>query len=331
MMNALVTGGAGFIGSHLVRELLARSYEVTVIDDLSTGSIRNIEDLLGRDDFDFIEGDVRRRQLLAPLMEKADYCYHLAAAVGVKRIVDEPLSSLEALVHGTCSVLEQADRWQVPLFLSSTSEVYGKRGAQDMREDTPSLIGPVARWRWLYACAKMLDEFWALAYHRENGLPVVVARLFNVSGPRQTGRWGMVIPTFVSQALADDPITVYGDGTQKRCFLHVTDCVEAIMRLTECQEAIGRVVNIGSTHEFSINELAKRVLRLVPGSRSQIAHISYENAYAAGFEDVRERKPDTALLESLTGFEPQFTLDDIISDICEYSMAGAASPLMAVS
>jgi len=292
-----------------------------VIDNLSTGSVHNIEELLNRPDFDFIEGDICQRDLLTPFMKKADFCYHLAAAVGVKRIVEEPLPSLEALVHGTSAVLDLANRYRVPLFLASTSEVYGKHTAHSLTEDSASIIGPVHKWRWLYACAKMLDEFWALAYHHENGLPVVVARLFNVSGPRQTGRWGMVVPTFVQQAMNNEQVTVYGDGTQKRCFMHVADCVQAIMCLTDKKDAIGRIVNIGNAHEFSIEQLAERVLQLVPDTTAQIVHISYEDAYGQGFEDMLQRKPDTTLLTELTGFQPKLCLNDIISDIYEYLKA----------
>lgn len=324
-MHALVTGGAGFIGSHLVRELLKRDYSVTVVDNLITGSMRNIEDLLSVSGFDFVEADICQREVLAPLMKKSDYCYHLAAAVGVKRIVDEPLASLEALVHGTSSVLEAANTYRVPIFLASTSEVYGKHSAHSLAEECASVIGPVMKWRWLYACSKMLDEFWALAYHHERDMQVVVSRLFNVSGPRQTGRWGMVVPTFVQQALDNKPITVYGDGEQKRCFLHVSDCVEAIMRLTTNPEAVGHIVNIGNANELSINQLAQRVIELVPGTTSEITHISYEDAYGQGFEDMLQRRPDASLLTQLTGFQPQMTVDQIITDVMDYIKGGSAA------
>ncbi len=317
-MHALVTGGAGFIGSHLVEELLERAHVVTVIDDLSTGSITNIEDLLDRPDFAFVEGDVANRDLVDPGMAEADYCYHLAAAVGVKRIMNQPLTSLEVLVHGTAVVLETAYKYDVPVFFASTSEVYGKQGAYALTEDRPSIIGPVKKWRWLYACAKMLDEFWALAYHNKKNLQVTVARFFNVSGPRQTGQWGMVLPTFVQQAMNNEPLTVYGDGTQKRCFMHVSDCVEAVMRLTQNELATGQVVNIGNTKEYSINELAERVIQLVPGTTSQITYIGYNEAYGEGFEDMAQRMPDISLLTQLTGFQLQLSLDRIITDICEY-------------
>lgn len=317
-MHALVTGGSGFIGSHLVRELLRRSHKVTVIDDLSTGSSNNIESLLDNPDLSFVEGDVREADTLAPLVEQTDFSYHLAAAVGVKRIMDEPLASLEILIRGTSTLIELASQKKKPLFLASTSEVYGKADAHVFTEKTPSVIGPVHNRRWLYACAKMLTEFWALAHYRENGLPVIVARFFNVSGPRQTGGWGMVIPTFVRQAMNNEPVTVYGDGTQRRCFMHVNDCIEAVMRLTDNQGAIGQIVNIGSPHEYSMNQLAERVLQLVPGTTSQIQHISYKDAYGPGFEDMLQRRPDTTLLGELTGFQPQQDLDDIIKDIYEY-------------
>ncbi len=320
-MHALVSGGAGFIGSHLVRELRRRGHEVTVVDNLSTGSVDNVRQLLDDDQFHFVEGDVCDTAMLKPLMQSADYCFHLAAAVGVKRIIEHPLASLEGLVHATSAVLDLANEHEVPVFFASTSEVYGKHDPCELHEDMPSIIGPVKHWRWLYACAKLLDEFWALAHHKQNGLPVIVARFFNVSGPRQTGQWGMVIPTFVKQAMQNEELTVYGDGEQKRCFMHVDDCIEAIMRLTENEAAVGCSVNIGNSHELSITELAERVIKLVPGSTSEVKYVSYHDAYGDGFEDMAQRKPDTSLLAELTGFRPQRPLDDIITDIRDYLTA----------
>ena len=317
-MQILVTGGAGFIGSHLVRRLLPQGHTVTVIDNLSTGLISNIEELLDNPSFTFVKGDVCEAEAVAPLMEQADFCYHLAAAVGVKRIMEQPLASLEALVHGTATVIELASEQQMPLFFASTSEVYGKHDAHALAEDAPSVIGPVKNWRWLYACAKMLDEFWALAHYHERGLPVTIARFFNVSGPRQTGQWGMVVPTFVQQALNNEPITVYGDGTQRRCFMHVEDCLEAVLRLAGNDEAVGQIVNIGSPHEYSINQVAEKALELVPGTTSEIQHIPYEEAYGPGFEDMLQRRPDTTVLNQLTGFQPEKDLDAIVTDIREY-------------
>lgn len=316
-MHTLVTGGAGFIGYHLIRRLLDRGDDVTIIDNLSTGSFKNVEGLIDNPHFSFVEGDVRDRSALRPLMADADYCYHLAAAVGVKRIIDRPLESLDSLVHGSSMVLELANEYTCPLFFASTSEIYGKHGAHALRENAASVIGPVQNWRWLYACSKMLDEFWALAYHHENDLPVVIARFFNVSGPRQTGRWGMVVPTFVQQAVNDEPITVYGNGLQRRCFMHVYDCVEAVLRLTVDDRAVGEVVNVGNSRECTIQELAERVTGLVPDTSSQVTHISYEDAYGEGFEDMSQRRPDTTLLKELTDFQCQYTLDDIIVDIYE--------------
>ncbi len=317
-MHILVTGGAGFIGSHLVRQLLPRGHVVTVIDNLSTGSISNIEELLAGPNFTFVEGDVCRADDLAPLMAQADFCYHLAAAVGVKRIMEQPLASLEALVHGTATVIELASEHKMPMFFASTSEVYGKHDAHALAEDAPSVIGPVKNWRWLYACSKMLDEFWALAHYHEKGLPVTIARFFNVSGPRQTGRWGMVVPTFVQQAMKNEPITVYGDGTQRRCFMHVEDCIEAVLRLADNPAAVGQIVNIGSPHEYSIKQLAEKVRELVPGTTSEIEYIAYEDAYGPGFEDMLQRRPDTTVLNELTGFQPQKDLDAIVADIRDY-------------
>ena len=322
-MQILVTGGAGFIGSHLVRQLLPRGHSVTVIDNLSTGRISNIEALLENPDFTFIEGDVCYADDLAPLMAETDFCYHLAAAVGVKRIMEQPLASLEALVQGTATVIELASERKLPMFFASTSEVYGKHDAHALAEDAPSVIGPVKNWRWLYACSKMLDEFWALAHFHENDLPVTIARFFNVSGPRQTGRWGMVVPTFVQQALNNEPLTVYGDGTQRRCFMHVDDCMEAVLRLVDNSAAIGQIVNIGSPHEYSIKQLAEKVIELIPGTTSELQYIAYEDAYGPGFEDMLQRRPDTTLLNELTGFQPQKDLDAIVTDIREY-ITGAA-------
>lgn len=324
-MRILVTGGAGFIGSHLVRRLLARGDEVTVIDNLSTGSLKNIEAVQENPAFSFIRGDVRNKDMLAPLMAETDFCYHLAAAVGVKRIIDEPLSSLDTLVHGSSTVLELANENNVPLFFASTSEVYGKHGAHALTENAASVIGPVHHWRWLYACSKMLDEFWALAYYHETELPVIIARFFNVSGPGQRGQWGMVVPTFVKQAVNDEPITVYGDGSQRRCFMHVADCVEAVLRLTDNEEAIGKVVNIGNSHESSIQELAEQVVDLVPNTSSHITQIPYEDAYGEGFEDMLQRRPDTTLLKKLIDFECRYSLDDIILDLYEYITNGEPS------
>lgn len=324
-MRVLVTGGAGFIGSHLIGRLLDRGDEVSVIDNLSTGSLSNIEGVRDNPAFSFVEGDVRDKNTLKPLMAETDFCYHLAAAVGVKRIIDEPLSSLDTLVHGSSTVLELANECQVPLFFASTSEVYGKHGAHALTESAASVIGPVHHWRWLYACSKMLDEFWALAYYHETDLPVIIARFFNVSGPRQRGQWGMVVPTFVKQAANDQPITVYGDGSQRRCFMHVADCVEAVLRLTDNEDAIGEVVNIGNSHESSIQELAEQVVELVPNTSSHITQISYEDAYGEGFEDMLQRRPDTTLLKKLTDFECRYSLEDIITDMYEYLSNGESS------
>jgi UDP-glucose 4-epimerase len=310
-MKALLTGGAGFVGSHLAEALLTRGYAVQVLDDLSTGSIDNIRHLKGTSRFDYVIDSVMNERLTAELIDSADVVFHLAAAVGVKLIVEAPVRTIETNVHGTEVVLKHAAKKSKLVVIFSTSEVYGKSSAVPFREDADLVTGPTSRHRWAYACSKALDEFLALAYFKEKKLPVIVARLFNTVGPRQTGRYGMVIPNFVRQALTGVPITVYGDGMQRRAFGYVGDVVEALIRLIQEPRAIGEVVNIGNTDEISILDLAKRVKTLTD-SKSEIIHIPYDEAYEAGFEDMPQRVPDLTKIRRLIGYNPTVGLDDIL-------------------
>lgn len=309
----LITGGAGFIGSHLSDELLARGHEVHVLDDLSTGSMRNIRHLKAEPGYDYTIDSCHLNSAVAELVDDADAIYHLAAAVGVKLIVESPVRALETNIHCTEVVLAHAAKKQKPVFVASTSEVYGKSVAIPFREDGDMVMGATDVGRWAYACSKAIDEFLAIAYYRERRLPTVVGRLFNTVGPRQTGRYGMVVPTFVRQALADKPITVFGDGSQARCFCHVRDVVVALADLMERDDVYGELFNIGSTEEVTIMELAKRV-REMCDSNSEIVTIPYDDAYEQGFEDMPRRVPDTAKLKRTIGWKPTRSLDEILLD-----------------
>jgi UDP-glucose 4-epimerase len=316
----LITGGAGFIGSHLAEELLVHGHRVHVLDDLSTGAMENIRHLKVNPRFDYTIESVSNAPLVAELVDEAEVVYHLAAAVGVNLIVESPVQTIETNVHCTEVVLAQANKKKKPVFVASTSEVYGKSAKLPFREDGDLLLGPTYTGRWSYACSKAIDEYLALAYWKERKLPTAVGRLFNTVGPRQTGRYGMVIPTFVRQALAGQPITVYGDGTQRRCFCHVKDVVRALVDLMERKEAHGEVFNIGATEEISIMELARRV-RDVAGSESEIATVSYDEAYEEGFEDMHRRVPDTSKVARLLGWGPTLSLDEILADVVESQRA----------
>jgi UDP-glucose 4-epimerase len=315
-MRYLITGGAGFIGSHLADELLARGDRVHVLDDLSTGAIDNIAHLKGAPGFSYTIESAAVAPMVAELVDEADVVYHLAAAVGVELIVESPVRTIETNVHCTEVVLSQANKKKKPVFIASTSEVYGKSADFPYRESGDLLLGPTSTGRWSYACSKAIDEYLALAYWKERKLPVVVGRLFNTVGPRQTGRYGMVIPSFVRQALAGGPITVYGDGSQRRCFCHVKDVVSALADLMLRSESTGEVFNIGSTEEVSIQALAERV-RGAAGSDSEIVNVPYEDAYGEGFEDMKRRFPDTSKIAGLLGWAPTLTLDDILADVVE--------------
>ncbi len=312
-MRVLITGGAGFIGSHLSDALLAQHHQVAVIDDLSTGSIDNITHLLAHPDFTFHQDTIFNRELLASLVEDSDIVYHLAAAVGVKRIIQLPVETLETNVAGAELVLRLAAENARRIVLASSSEVYGKSTQLPFREDGDLVLGPTSHSRWSYACAKAIDEFLALAWHRQCNLPVTIVRLFNTVGPRQSGLHGMVLPTFVRQALLGETITVYGSGEQSRCFTHVLDIVEGLTAIARHDSTIGETYNLGSTSEITINQLAQLVLASA-GSHSRIAHLSYEQAYAPGFEDMQRRLPDIRKAREAFNFQPHRNLSQILAD-----------------
>jgi UDP-glucose 4-epimerase len=317
MMRYLITGGAGFIGSHLSEALVARGEEVFVLDDLSTGSVENIRDLKSNKRFHYIFDSIMNKHLLAELVDDSDVIFHLAAAVGVRLIVESPVRTIETNVHGTQNVLDAASKKKKLVFVASTSEVYGKSDKVPFHEDADLVLGPTSKGRWSYAASKALDEFLALSFWKEKKLPVIVARFFNTVGPRQTGRYGMVLPNFVRQALAGEPITVYGTGKQSRCFCDVRDCVEAVLRLVGTDKAVGGVVNIGSTEEVSIEGLAHLVKQRTKSS-SPIVSIPYDQAYEPGFEDMPRRVPALEKLESLTSFRPSVRLEDIVDGVIAY-------------
>ena len=319
-MKALITGGAGFIGSHLAERLLDDGDEVIVLDNLSTGSIDNITHLKGRSGFSYAIDSVTNEPLLAELIDHSDIVFHLAAAVGVKLIVEQPVHTIETNVHGTEVVLKHANKKKKLVFIASTSEVYGKSADVPFREVADPVLGPSTKHRWAYACSKLIDEFLALAYWKEKKLPVIIVRLFNTVGPRQTGQYGMVLPTFVRQALAGQPITVFGDGTQSRSFTYVGDVVDALIGLAANKRAIGEVFNVGNMGEVTIADLAERV-KAMTGSCSPIHYIPYDQAYEAGFEDMPRRVPDISKIREFVGYEPKVKLDDIIRSVIEFMRA----------
>ncbi len=313
-MRVFITGGAGFIGSHLAERLMAGGARVIVLDDLSTGSMENIEPLIGRPGFEHRIGSVMDAPLVMELVDRCDVTVHLAAAVGVRLIVEKPVHTIETNVHGTEVVLNAVARKGRKVVIASTSEVYGKSTQTPFREDADLVLGPTLHSRWAYACSKALDEWLALAYGREKAVPAVIVRFFNTVGPRQTGRYGMVLPTFARQALAGEPLTVFGTGQQSRCFGHVRDAVEALARLIDTPAAVGEVFNIGSDEEVTMQQLAEMV-RAAAGSSSPIVHVPYDEAYPAGFEDMQRRVPDVGKLERTIGFRPRTPLRTIIEDV----------------
>ncbi len=315
-MRALITGGAGFIGSHLADHLLDRGDQVVLLDDLSTGRLANIEHLNDRSDAEFVLGSILNTELIDEVVSRVDAVFHLAAAVGVNLIVERPLESLMTNIRGTETVIEMAHKYDKRLLVMSTSEIYGKNTSDSLSEDDDRILGSPLKSRWSYSEAKAIDEILAYTYWREKGLEAVIIRLFNTVGPRQTGSYGMVIPRFVGQALRNEPITIFGDGNQTRCFCHVGDIVEGLVALSEHPEAFGKVFNLGGGKEVAIRELAERVIKLA-GSQSSLEFIPYDAAYEAGFEDMDRRVPNTTRAMQLVGFEPSASLDDIIRSVID--------------
>ncbi len=322
-MKALITGGAGFLGSHLAEALLARGDEVFVLDNLSTGAIDNIEHLKWDHRFHYTIDSVMNEPVTAELVDRVDVVFHLAAAVGVRLIVESPVNTIETNVHGTEMLLKLANKKKKKVLVASTSEVYGKGTQVPFREDADLVLGPTTKGRWSYACSKAIDEFLALAYHKEKRLPVVLVRLFNTVGPRQTGRYGMVIPNFVKQALLGRPLTVFGDGTQSRCFTYVSDVVGQLVALAGEPRAVGEVFNVGNDREeVTVLDLARRV-KARAGSKSEVVLVPYDQAYEEGFEDMQRRVPDLGKLRALTGYEPKVHLDEILDQVIAYFTSDA--------
>ncbi|OGC90385.1 MAG: nucleoside-diphosphate sugar epimerase [candidate division Zixibacteria bacterium RBG_16_53_22] len=316
-MKVLITGGAGFIGSHLAEKLLEQGHHVFAVDNLSTGKLENIVHLRGNPEFEFFAGTIMDEILMAEMISQCETIFHLAAAVGVRLIIDKPVDTIETNIMGSEIVLKLANRRKRKVIITSTSEVYGKNEQVPFKESDDSVYGPTVKSRWSYACSKAIDEFLALAYYREKKLPVVIVRLFNTIGARQTGEYGMVVPTFVKQALMGHPLTVFGDGSQSRCFTNVRDVVRAMVSLAENPEAVGQVYNIGSSEVITINDLACRVKELC-GSKSEIQYIPYDKAFEAGFEDMYQRVPDLLKIHDAIGYKPMISLDQSIQEIIEY-------------
>lgn len=312
----LITGGAGFIGSHLCEALLKKGLGVVVCDDLSTGSLKNIAHLRKNKNFILVKGSVTDKKLMERLIRRADEIYHLAASVGVTEVISRPLRMFETNIIGSHTILTLAAKYRKKILMASTSEVYGKLTKIPFKETDDSVLGSTSKIRWAYACSKMADEFLALTYFREKQLPVVTVRLFNTVGPRQTGQYGMVVPRFVKQALSREPITVYGSGKQSRCFVHVSEVVEAMVKLMANKKAFGQVINIGSQNEISIGDLAKKVKKLT-SSKSRIINVPYYEAYSNGFEDMERRVPDISLAKKLIGFRPKYSIEEIIRSVKE--------------
>jgi len=321
-VKALITGGAGFIGSHLAERLLSNANKVTVIDNLSTGSLANIEAFESAAGFDFVEGDIRDGELMTRLAEKSDVIFHLAAAVGVQLIADDPVHTIETNIGGTETVLEAANRFGVKTLIASSSEVYGKNEAVPFGEEDDLVFGSTGMSRWAYACSKAIDEFLGQAFYQQFGLCVVIARFFNTIGPRQTGRYGMVVPRFVTAALRNEPVRIYGSGKQSRCFCYVGDLVEALVGLMSCKQAAGRVYNIGSNEEISIEGLAGKIIEMT-GSKSRKEFVSYEDAYGRPIEDMMRRVPNIERIRGTIGWQPKTSLTETLEKIIE-SLRGAA-------
>jgi UDP-glucose 4-epimerase len=324
-MNVLITGGAGFIGSHLAEAMLQDGSTVIAVDDLSTGSLDNIRPLLSRRGFQFVRETVRNPTTMAALVDRCDVIFHLAAAVGVQLIVDQPVHTLETNIHGTEVVLDLANKFRRKVVVASTSEVYGKNTKVPFSEDDDTTLGSTRYTRWSYACSKMVDEFLALAYRDQYGLETIICRFFNTIGPRQTGQYGMVVPRFVRAALRGEPLRVFGTGEQTRCFCHVADVVAALRKLIDCPAALGEVINIGSDEPITINDLAAKVVAIA-GSRSTTQHLSYEEAYGRPFDDMLIRVPDLTKITRLIGYRPAYNLQQTLEHIVDYEKARLASP-----
>ncbi|MDM7921984.1 MAG: GDP-mannose 4,6-dehydratase, partial [Pyrinomonadaceae bacterium] len=312
-MKILITGGAGFVGSHLADKLIEQGHEITVIDDLSTGRYSNVEHLEGHERFRLIIDTVLNQPLMEELIRETDRVYHMASAVGVRLIMEQPVKTIETIFHGTDVILKFCSRYRKRVLIPSTSEVYGKGASVPFREEDDLLTGATDKHRWAYACAKTLDEFLALAHWKETRLPVVVVRLFNTVGPRQTGQYGMVVPRFVHSAIKNEPITVHGDGSQSRCFGHVHDVVEGLVKVLDSPECFGQVINLGNDEETSIKALAEKAIELT-GSSSEIRYVSYDEAYGEGFEDMQRRVPSLDKAKRMVGYQPTRTLADFIND-----------------
>ena len=314
-MRYLVTGGAGFIGSHLVEKLVLRGDQVIIVDNKSTGSISNLKSV--RDKIEFVEGDILDKSLITRLVSKSDYVVHLAAALGVFNIVNKPLQSLKTNIQGTENILELTDKFKKPVLIASTSEVYGKNDKVPLSEEDDRIIGHPLKSRWSYSEAKAVDESLAYFYYLENNLPVRIVRFFNTVGPRQVGQYGMVVPRFVTAAIRNEPIQVYGSGDQIRCFCHVSDAIRASLLVIDSDEALGQVFNVGNNHQISIMNLAKKVIEII-GSKSEISKLPYSEAYPAGFEDMQRRVPDISKIKNALGWSPEIGLEQIIKDIADF-------------
>ena len=316
-MRVLITGGAGFIGSHLSEALLSKGHHVTAMDDLSTGNIQNTDSFRDNPNFRLVVDTILNVSLLDQLVKESDLIFHLAAAVGVKLIVSEPVKTIETNIRGSEVVLMEANKWRVPIVVASTSEIYGKNNEVPFNEDADMVLGATTKSRWSYACSKAIDEFLALAYYRANQLPVMCVRHFNTVGPRQVSQYGMVIPTFVKQALSGEDITVYGDGEQSRTFCSIFDVIRGLSSLIECERAWGQVFNLGSQEEITIGNLAKLVKKKT-GSSSKIVFVSYDNAYEAGFEDMKRRVPDISKIGEYVGFKPEYSIEQIVEQVVDF-------------
>ena len=316
-MNVLITGGAGFIGSHLAERMIAEGHRITAVDDLSTGSMDNIASLMGRSEFQFVRESVRNAATMTALIDRCDVIFHLAAAVGVQLIVDRPVHTIETNIHGSEVVLNLANKFGRKIVVASTSEVYGKNTKVPFSEDDDTTLGSTRFTRWSYACSKMVDEFLALAYHDQYGLETIVCRFFNTVGPRQTGQYGMVVPRFVRRALRNETIDIYGSGQQSRCFCNVADVVGALVKLIECPQAVGEVINVGSDESIGIEDLADKIVEMT-GSKSDKRSLSYEEAYGRPFDDMLVRKPDLTKINKLIGYEPKRDLNQTLGEVIDF-------------